>query len=175
MPGMAPQPPSGRSRSVEEIAEELGAGIVRGAASASAQLGVSDSDRPGTEAAIRPGTEGEAGRGAVGGTGRGSEEDAAQPGTGREVRTDGAAPEQPVGQAERTGPVPEPTDARDEGATVVESVVLLVPRPAPEVVPMVEMPPEDEREVGAVRGPGAGRPEHRPRHYRRCRFFQGWP
>jgi hypothetical protein len=92
-PGTAPQPPSGRYRSVEEIAEELRAAIVRGAASAGAQLGMSDSDRHGTEAAIRPGTEGEAGRGAVGGTGRGGEEDAAQPGTGREVRTDGAAPE----------------------------------------------------------------------------------
>ena len=48
---------------------------------------------------------------------------------------------------ERTGPVPEPTEARDEGATVVESVVQPVLRPAPETVPVVEMPPEDEPEV----------------------------
>ena len=48
---------------------------------------------------------------------------------------------------ERTVPVPEPTEARDEGATVVESVVQPVLRPAPEVVPVVEMPPEDEPEV----------------------------
>jgi len=52
---------------------------------------------------------------------------------------------------ERTGPVSEPTEARDEGATVVESVVQPVLRPAPEVVPVVEMPPEDEPEVMALR------------------------
>ena len=48
---------------------------------------------------------------------------------------------------ERTGPVPEPTEAGDEGATVAESVVQPVLRPALEVVPVVEMPPEDEPEV----------------------------
>ena len=125
-----------------------------GAASSRAQLGVSDTGRHGAEDAIRPGTEGETGRGAEGETGRGGEEDAARPGTGGGERTDGAAPEQPVGQVERTGPAPEPTKARDEGATVVESVVKPVLRPAPEVVPVVpvlEMPPKDEPEVMALR------------------------
>src|SRR6185503_3167132 len=80
--------------------------------------------------------------------------DATRPGTGGEERTDGAALEQPVGQVERGGPVPEPTEARDEGATVVESVVKPVLRPAPEVVPVVpvvEMIPKDEPEVMALR------------------------
>ena len=48
---------------------------------------------------------------------------------------------------ERTGPVSEPAEAREEGATVVESVVQLVLRPAPEAVPVVETPPEDEPKV----------------------------
>ena len=48
---------------------------------------------------------------------------------------------------ERTGPVPVPTEAGDEGATVAESVVQPVLRPTLEVVPVVEMPPEDEPEV----------------------------
>ena len=38
-------------------------------------------------------------------------------------------------------------EARDEGATVAESVVQPVLRPASEVVPVVEMPSEDEPEV----------------------------
>ena len=42
-------------------------------------------------------------------------------------------------------------EARDEGATVVESVVQLVLRSAPEVVPVVEMSPEDKLEVMALR------------------------
>jgi hypothetical protein len=146
-PGMTLQPPSGGPLSAEEIVEELRAVIARGAASARAQLGVSDSDRHGAKDAIRPGTEGEAGRGAEGGIGQGGEEDATRPGTCGEERTDGAAMDRPVGQVERTSPVPEPTEVRDEGAMVVESVVQPVPRPAPEVVPVVEMPPEDEPEV----------------------------
>ena len=85
--------------------------------------------------------------GAEGETCRGDEEGVARPGTGLEERTDKAAPEQPIGQVERTGPVPEPTEARDEGATVVESVVQPVLWAAPEAVPVVEMPPEDELQV----------------------------
>ena len=108
---------------------------------------MSDTGRHGAEDAIRPGTEGETGRGAEGETGRGGEEDAARPGTGGEERTDGAASEQPIGQVERMDPVPKPMEARDEGATVVESVVQLVLRPAPEAVPVVETPPEDEPKV----------------------------
>ena len=76
-PGMAPQPPSSGPRSAEEIAEELRAAIARGAASARAQLGVSDSGRHGAEDAIRPGAEGETGRGAEGETSQGGKEDAA--------------------------------------------------------------------------------------------------
>ena len=116
---------------------------------------MSDSGRHSAEDAIRPGTEGETSRGAKGETGRGGEEDAARLGTGGEERTDGVAPEQPVGQVERTGPVPEPTEARDEGAMMVESVVQPVLRPALEVVPVVEMPPEDEPEVRVL-----GQSEH---------------
>ena len=132
---------------MEEIAEELRAAMARGAASARAQLGVNVAGRHGAKDVIRPSAEEESGRGAEGETGHGGVEGAARPGTGGEGRTDGAASEQPVSQVERIGPVPETTEARDEGATVVESVVQPVPRPAPEVVPVVEMPPEDEPEV----------------------------
>ena len=123
----------------------------RGATSARVQLGVSDTGWHGAEDAIRPGTEGETGRGAEGETGRGGEEDATRPGTGGEERTDWAAPEQPVGQVERTGPVPEPIEARDEAAMMVESVVQPVLQLAPEVVPamepVVEMLLKEEPEV----------------------------
>ena len=128
---------------MEEIAEELRAAMARGAASARAQLGVNVAGRHGAKDVIRPSAEEEPGRGAEEETCRGGEEGVARPGTGLEDRTDGAAPEQPIGQVERTGPVPEPTEARDEGATVVQPVL----RSASEVVPVVEMPPEDEPEV----------------------------
>ena len=150
-PSTAPQPPSGGPRTAEEIAEELRAAMARAAASARTQLGANVAGRHGALDVIRPSAEEEHGRCAEGETGRGGEEGVARPGTGGEERTDEAVPEQPVGQVERTGPVPEPTEARDEGATVAESVVQPVLRPAPEVVPVVEMTPEDESEVMALR------------------------
>ena len=132
---------------MEEIAEELRAAMARGAASARAQLGKNVAGWHGAKDVIRPSAEEESGWGAEGETGRGGEEGAARPATGGEKRADGVAPEQPVGQVERTSPVPEAMEARDEGATVVESVVQPVLRPAPEAVPVVEMPSEDEPEV----------------------------
>ena len=121
--------------------------MARGAASARAQLGVNVAGRHGAKDVIRPSAEEESDRGAEGETGHGGEEGTTRPDIGGEERTGGAAPEQPIGQVERTGPVPEPTEARDEGATVVESVVQSVLWAAPEAVPVVEMPPEDELEV----------------------------
>ena len=102
-----------------------------GAASARAQLGAKD--------VVRPSTEEESGRGDEGETCHGGEEGIARPDTGGEERTDGAEPEQPVGQVERTGPVPEPMEARDEGALMVESVVQPVLQLAPELVPAMEL------------------------------------
>ena len=121
--------------------------MARGVASARTQLGANVAGQHGAKDVIRPSAEEEPGRGAEEETCRGGEEGVARPDTGGEERTDGAAPEQPIGQMERTGPVPEPTEARDEGATVAESVVQPVLRSASEVVPVVEMPPEDEPEV----------------------------
>ena len=121
--------------------------MAQGAASARAQLGANVAGRHGAKDVIQPSAEEESGRGAEGETGRGGEEGVARPDSGGEERTDGVAPEQPVGQVERTGPILEPTEARDEGAMVAESVVQPVLRPTPEVVPVVEMPPEDEPEV----------------------------
>ena len=123
MPSTVSQPPSGGPRTAEEIAEELRAAMARGPASARAQLGANVAGRHGVKDVIRPSAEEESGRGAEGETARGGEEGVARPDTGGEERTDGAAPEQPVGQVERTGPIPEPTEARDEGASVAESVV----------------------------------------------------
>ena len=146
-------PPTEGPRTAEEVDEEYRVAMAWGAASAHAQLGVDDAGRRGTEDAIRPSAEEGAGQGAEGETGRGGKEDAARASTSGEKRTDGAAPKQPIGRVGRTGPIPEPTEARDEGATVVESMVHLAPevvQPAPEVVPVVEMPPEDEPEVMAL-------------------------
>jgi len=146
-PSTASQPPSGRPRTAELISEELRAAMARGASSARAQLGANVAGRHGAKDVIRPRAEEESSRGAKGETGRGGEEGVARPDTRGEERTNAAAPDRPVGQVERTGPVPEPTEARDEGAMVVESVVQPVLRPASEVVPVVEMPPEDEPEA----------------------------
>jgi len=83
-------------------------------------------------------------------------EEAARPDTDGEERIDGAAPEQPVGQAERTGPVPAPKGARDEGAMVAEEMPATEPVLPPalqpmvqEVVPVVEMPPKEGPEQAA--------------------------
>ena len=131
--------------------------MAQGAASARAQLGANVAGRHGARDVIRPSTEEESGRGVGGETGHGGEEGVARPDSGGEERTDGAAPEQPVGQVERTGPIPEPMEARDEGATMVESVVQPAPevvQPVPEAVPAEEMPPDEEPEV-----PGLGQSE----------------
>ena len=61
---------------------------------------------------------------------------------------------------------------------MVESVVQPVLRPAPEVVPVVEMPPEDEPEVrvlGQSEDPERVAPNTALGAYQRCCFFRGRP